>query len=170
MATVLQQPESSVAIRQTKMLIDNQWVDSVSGKTFETINPATGEVLAQVAEADAAGRGSGGESRSQRVSFQGALAQDVRLRTRQTTRPAGGSRLKSMPMNWRRSNRSTMESRGTSRAPPTAADHRLLPLLTPAGRTKFRARRSRLMAITSATRAMSRSAWLDKSFPGISRF
>jgi len=29
-------------------------VDSVSGKTFETINPATGEVLANVAEADAA--------------------------------------------------------------------------------------------------------------------
>jgi aldehyde dehydrogenase (NAD+) len=53
MATVLQQPESSVAIRQTKLLINNRWVDSVSGKTFDTINPATGEVLAQVAEADA---------------------------------------------------------------------------------------------------------------------
>ncbi|HXE10586.1 MAG TPA: aldehyde dehydrogenase family protein [Bryobacteraceae bacterium] len=54
MATVLQQPESSVEIRQTKLLINNRWVDSVSGKKFDTINPATGEVLAQVAEADAA--------------------------------------------------------------------------------------------------------------------
>src|SRR5579875_1596245 len=43
-----------IPIRQTKILINNQWVDSVSGKTFETINPATGEVLARVAEADAA--------------------------------------------------------------------------------------------------------------------
>ena len=32
-----------VQVRQTKMLIDGKWVDSVSGKTFETINPATGE-------------------------------------------------------------------------------------------------------------------------------
>jgi aldehyde dehydrogenase (NAD+) len=54
MASVLTQPETHVAIRQTKLLINNKWVDSVSGKTFETINPATGEVFAKVAEADAA--------------------------------------------------------------------------------------------------------------------
>ncbi len=54
MATVLNPPETHVAIRQTKLLINNKWVDSVSGKTFETINPATGEVLSKVAEADAA--------------------------------------------------------------------------------------------------------------------
>jgi aldehyde dehydrogenase (NAD+) len=53
MATALQQSESPVAIRQTKLLINNRWVDSVSGKKFDTINPATGDVLAQVAEADA---------------------------------------------------------------------------------------------------------------------
>ena len=39
---------------QTKMLIDGKWVDSHSGKTFATINPATEEVIAQVAEGDAA--------------------------------------------------------------------------------------------------------------------
>src|SRR5438270_6150563 len=55
MATVLTPPPSTaVNIQQTKILIDNRFVDSVSGKTFETINPATGEVLAKVAEADAA--------------------------------------------------------------------------------------------------------------------
>jgi aldehyde dehydrogenase (NAD+) len=54
MATVFTEPTSSkIQIKQTKMLIDNKWVDSVSGKTFETINPATGEMLANVAEADA---------------------------------------------------------------------------------------------------------------------
>jgi phenylacetaldehyde dehydrogenase len=35
-----------------KMLINGKWVNSVSGKTFPTYNPATGEVLAQVAEGD----------------------------------------------------------------------------------------------------------------------
>ncbi len=35
-----------------KMLIDGKWVSSISGKTFPTYNPATGEVLAQVAEGD----------------------------------------------------------------------------------------------------------------------
>jgi len=55
MATVAQLAQSSaVQIKQTRILIDNKWVDSVSGKTFETINPATGEVIARVAEADAA--------------------------------------------------------------------------------------------------------------------
>ena len=39
---------------QTKLLIDGQWRDSLSGKTFATINPATEEVIAQVAEGDAA--------------------------------------------------------------------------------------------------------------------
>jgi aldehyde dehydrogenase (NAD+) len=55
MATIATYAQSNeVQVKQTRMLIDNRWVDSVSGKTFETINPATGEVIAQVAEADAA--------------------------------------------------------------------------------------------------------------------
>jgi phenylacetaldehyde dehydrogenase len=37
-----------------RMLIDGEWIDSVSGKTFETFNPATGEPLARVAEGDRA--------------------------------------------------------------------------------------------------------------------
>ncbi|HUK49235.1 MAG TPA: aldehyde dehydrogenase family protein [Terriglobales bacterium] len=37
-----------------KMLINNHWVDAVSGKTFPTYDPSTGEVLAQVAEGDRA--------------------------------------------------------------------------------------------------------------------
>ncbi|GJH27059.1 aldehyde dehydrogenase family protein [Caballeronia novacaledonica] len=36
-----------------RMLIGGQWVNSVSGKTFETINPATEESLVWVAEAEA---------------------------------------------------------------------------------------------------------------------
>lgn len=35
-----------------KILINGKWVDAASGKTFPTYNPATGEVLANVAEGD----------------------------------------------------------------------------------------------------------------------
>ena len=37
-----------------QMLIDGDWVDSVSGKTFPSYDPSTGEVLATVAEGDKA--------------------------------------------------------------------------------------------------------------------
>jgi len=37
-----------------KMLVNGKWVDAISGKTFPTYNPATGEILAQVAEGDKA--------------------------------------------------------------------------------------------------------------------
>jgi aldehyde dehydrogenase (NAD+) len=39
---------------QTKLFIDGQFVNSQSGKTFATMNPATGEELCQVSEADKA--------------------------------------------------------------------------------------------------------------------
>jgi phenylacetaldehyde dehydrogenase len=38
--------------KKQKMLINGKWVDSASGKTFPTYNPATGEVLSNVAEGD----------------------------------------------------------------------------------------------------------------------
>lgn len=39
-------------IRQTGILIGDEWRPSVSGKTFETVNPATEEVICNVAEGD----------------------------------------------------------------------------------------------------------------------
>lgn len=55
MTTNATQTAQSAFLQQqpVKMLIGGQWVESASGKTFETINPATGEVLARVAEGDA---------------------------------------------------------------------------------------------------------------------
>lgn len=35
-----------------QIFIDNKWVKSASGKKFKTYNPATGEVIAEVAEGD----------------------------------------------------------------------------------------------------------------------
>ena len=57
MATALKlvPPEDKVTSfvgRKHKMLINGKWVEAASGKTFPTYDPATGEVLAQVAEGD----------------------------------------------------------------------------------------------------------------------
>jgi len=55
MASVLSSPtEKKAAVSATKLLINNRWVNSQSGKTFATVNPTTGEEICQVAEADAA--------------------------------------------------------------------------------------------------------------------
>jgi aldehyde dehydrogenase (NAD+) len=55
MASLMSSPtENKIAVSATKLLINNRWIDSESGKTFPTINPATGEEICQVAEADAA--------------------------------------------------------------------------------------------------------------------
>jgi len=48
------EPVTNPEIKYTKLFINNEWVDSVSGKTFPTINPATGEVICQVQEGDKA--------------------------------------------------------------------------------------------------------------------
>ena len=39
---------------ETRLFINNQFVDSLSGKTFPTVDPATEAVICQVQEADAA--------------------------------------------------------------------------------------------------------------------
>ena len=55
--TVVPQIQTSVSefvAKPRTMLIGGKWVGAVSGKAFDTYNPATGEVLAQVAEGDKA--------------------------------------------------------------------------------------------------------------------
>src|SRR5882672_10968609 len=54
MATATEPRRTTRRALQTKLLIDGKWRDSVSGKTFATINPATEEVIAEVAEGDVA--------------------------------------------------------------------------------------------------------------------
>ena len=43
-----------VKIKQGMLFINGKWVDSVSGKTFDTLNPATEKVITSVAEGDSA--------------------------------------------------------------------------------------------------------------------
>jgi aldehyde dehydrogenase (NAD+) len=54
MATAALPRRSQPKIRQTKLLINNQWIDPVAGGHFETYDPATGEPIAQVAAGTAA--------------------------------------------------------------------------------------------------------------------
>jgi aldehyde dehydrogenase (NAD+) len=42
-----------VQVRDTQLLINGKFVDAASGKTFPTLDPRTGEVIARVAEGDA---------------------------------------------------------------------------------------------------------------------
>lgn len=44
----------SARLGPTQLIIDGKFVNSISGKTFDTINPATGEVIAKIQEADKA--------------------------------------------------------------------------------------------------------------------
>ena len=41
-------------VSNQKLFINGKWVNSISGKTFATLNPATGQEICQVAEADSA--------------------------------------------------------------------------------------------------------------------
>jgi len=46
--------KKDVKIKPGKLFINGRWVDSVSGKTFDTLNPATEDVITSVAEGDSA--------------------------------------------------------------------------------------------------------------------
>ena len=46
--------KDDLKIEPGKLFIDGKWVDSVSGKTFDTLNPATEEVITSIAEGDSA--------------------------------------------------------------------------------------------------------------------
>src|ERR1700722_12978580 len=51
-AVPLTENVSRYVAKTRQMLINGKWVDAASGKTFPSYNPATGEVLAKVAEGD----------------------------------------------------------------------------------------------------------------------
>ncbi len=51
MATKVAAAPSRPKVRLTKLFIDNKWVDPADGGDFETYDPATGAVIATVAEA-----------------------------------------------------------------------------------------------------------------------
>ncbi len=52
MATITEKKVRRPQVRQTQCFIGGKWVPAASGKTFETIHPATEEVICEVAEGD----------------------------------------------------------------------------------------------------------------------
>ena len=42
----------TTAVMRKQLFINNEWRDAVGGKTIEVVNPATEEVIAEVASAD----------------------------------------------------------------------------------------------------------------------
>src|SRR5262249_31838187 len=54
MSTLTAAPKSKATVGQTKLLINNKWVDAADGGRFDAINPATGDVIAEVAAGTAA--------------------------------------------------------------------------------------------------------------------
>src|SRR4051794_4347158 len=52
--TIAERPRPAQAVHETRLFINNEFVDPIQGKTFDTYNPTTGEVIARVAEASAA--------------------------------------------------------------------------------------------------------------------
>ncbi len=54
MATLAPETVKHPQVQQTTCFIDGKWIPAASGKTFETIHPATEEVICEVAEGDKA--------------------------------------------------------------------------------------------------------------------
>ena len=151
-----------------KMFINGKWVEAASGKTFPSYNPATGDVMAQVAEGDREDI----ESRSE------GGAKGVRQRP-----VAGDERVGARP--------SHLEARRPDRAAPggVRADRILdngkplavarvadVPLAVDLFRymagwaTKIEGNTIPFLAdVLSPTRCANRWAWSGRSFRGISR-
>ena len=101
-------------MRQTKLLIDGKWVNAASGKTFETINPATGEVIAHVAEADKADVDKAVDAARQAFE-NGAWSKTSSIRAGPPAEQAGRPDRSRTTKSWRRSKRSTTASRSATR-------------------------------------------------------
>jgi succinate-semialdehyde dehydrogenase/glutarate-semialdehyde dehydrogenase len=53
---IIQSPKEKFAMTytDTRLLIDNEWVDATGGKTLDVVNPATGKAIGKVAHASIA--------------------------------------------------------------------------------------------------------------------
>jgi aldehyde dehydrogenase (NAD+) len=54
LGTAATKPNKNLKPEYTQLFINNQFVNAISGKTFETLNPTTGKAIINIAEADTA--------------------------------------------------------------------------------------------------------------------
>jgi aldehyde dehydrogenase (NAD+) len=167
MASVMSKPqEIQAAVSATKLLINNRWIASESGKTFATINPSTGEEIRQIAEADAADVEKAvkaaraafehGPWRKMAASQRGTLLH--RLADLIENSADELARIESLD------NGKPVSVAKAVDVAATVACYRYF-----AGwADKIQGKTIPIDAITSATRGTSQSAWSDRSFPGTS--
>ena len=147
----------------TKLLINNRWVPSESGKTFATINPATGEEICQVAEADAGDVDNA--VKAARRAFEGPWR---RCRIGTGTAPYRLADLIEKNADELARLESARQRQASSVAKAVDVAKTIAAIaISQAGQIRFRARRFLSTATTSVTPGMSPSGSWDKSFPGI---
>ena len=133
MVQTLTKRPATPTIRQTRLLIDNEWVDPVDGGTFETYNPATGEVIAKVAPAAAADVDKAVKAARKALESGPWSKMDAADRGRLLLQ-AGRPGREDMPTSWPRSNRSTAARRSPTRSGDMAGRRQHAALLRRLGR------------------------------------
>ncbi len=160
--------ENRVALSATGLLINGQWVESVSGKRFKTFNPATGDPICDVAEADAADVNLA--VKAARAAF------DPKSPWRRMSAAERGRLLNRLAdlMEKHADELAKLEALDNGK-PYSVAKAADLPLSIACYRyyagwaDKVQGKTIPVAAIISATPGTSRWAWSVRSFPGISR-
>ena len=155
-------------VKDQPLFIGGKWLDSVSGKTFPTVNPATGETICQVAEGDKADVDLAvkaarkafeeGPWPKMNASERGRLLNKLADLIEQNTEELAALESLDNGKPYR-----------DSLAADLPLDRQVLPLLRRLGRQDPRQDHPRRGAITSATPGTSRSASSARSSPGTSR-
>ena len=155
-------------VKDQPLFIGGKWLDSVSGKTFATINPATGETICQVAEGDKADIDlavkaarkafEDGPWPRMNAAERGRLLYRLADLIEQHQRGTGGARVARQ--------RQALPRRPQRRP---AAHHQVLSLLRRLGRQDPRQDHPRRGQLTSATPGTNRWASSARSSRGTSR-
>ena len=156
------------AVKETRLFINNKWVDPVEGETFETYNPATGEVIAKVAAGTRRRRRQGGQGRppGAGVAALGATM-DAADRGRLLFKLADLVEKNAEELAALESLNSRQDHHRSLGRHATASSTRCA--ITPAGPTRSKAAPCPCAAASCRTRCGSRSASSARSFPGTSR-
>ena len=165
----LSEAARSFAAGPHRFVIGGERPEAADGRSFETLDPATGRAIAEVPYAGSRGRGPrrargarGVRGRPlARDRGRGAHARDARVRRR--GRGARGRARRARVARQRQAGEDGRAAWTCRSPPPTSATSR-------AGRRASTARCCRWPSRTcTATRARSRSAWRRRSSPGTSR-
>ena len=155
-------------VRQTQCFIGGKWVPAASGKTFETIHPATEEVICEVAEGDKEDVDAAVDAAREAFDNGPWSKMDARDRGQSDVQAGRPHRGRGRRAGGARNARQRQADQRLARGRHSAGD-RLPALLRRLGRQDSRRARFRSAATTSPTRGASRWASSARSFRGTSR-